>query len=335
MKSQSPERQSPPELRAVIITALPVEFSAVCEHLERTSEIEHPHEGSIYTRGLFSAQGRCWEVFVVEAGTNNAGAAVETERAIREFKPKVALLIGVAGGLKDVKPGDVVVASGVYNYESGKETDEFLSRPKGGESSYPLMQRARAEARAGEWQSRIKNKRPEHNPQARIGPIVAGEKVLTNTHGPVYLSIRRQYNDALAVEMEGSGFMEAVRKNANLDAIVVRGISDLLDGKSKMDSNGWQEVASRHASAFAFEILAKLRVAPNADTAHNGLRATWENAYPSRQDAGNAKSSRAGLAWRFFFILLLAYAGYWAVSEFSRRQANRPKPREAVYDIIR
>jgi nucleoside phosphorylase len=43
----------------------------------------------------------------------------------------------------------------------------------------------------------------------------------------------------LAVEMEGRGFLEGVRAHG-IEAGVVRGISDLLSGKSKADEHGSQ-----------------------------------------------------------------------------------------------
>jgi nucleoside phosphorylase len=61
--------------------------------------------------------------------------------------------------------------------------------------------------------------------------------------------------------MEGRGFLRAVYGNQQISALIVRGISDLLDEKARSDAAGWQERAARHASAFAFEVLAKLRAA--------------------------------------------------------------------------
>ena len=106
--------------RAVIVTALPIEFTAVCERLEDRKEDRHP-QGTVYECGRFRpATGREWEVIVVEIGAGNTGAAAEVERAITYCHPNVVLFAGVAGGL-DVAIGDVVAGSKVYGYESGKE----------------------------------------------------------------------------------------------------------------------------------------------------------------------------------------------------------------------
>ena len=81
--------------------------------------------------------------------------------------------------------------------------------------------------------------------------------MVTSTRTRLYKFLRKTYGDAVAVEMEGRGFLKATRANRQVEALVVRGISDLLAGKSEADASGSQEVAARHAAAFAFEVLAK------------------------------------------------------------------------------
>ncbi len=166
-----------------------------------------------------------------------------------------------AGGIKDVKLGDVVASTKVYGYESGKADTEFLPRPEVAWSSYRLEQLAKAESREREWIIRIGQPVPKALPRAYVGPIAAGEKVISSKKSDVYKFLKRQYSDALAMEMEGHGFLQSVRANAGVDALVIRGISDLVEKKRSSDAAGWQDHAARHAAAFAFQLLARLTIA--------------------------------------------------------------------------
>lgn len=249
--------------RAVILTALPVEYLAVRTHLSNLQEEMHP-QGTIYERGTFSANGQTWEVGIAEVGAGNAGAAVEAERAIAHFKPDVLLFVGIAGGIKDVAIGDVIAATKVYGYESGKVESQFFTRPTVGQSTYAFVQRARSEARKGEWLQRLSNG-SEPQPRVFVAPIAAGEKVIASRESELYQFLRSSYNDAIAVEMEGFGFLSAAFAYPNIQSIVIRGISDLIEDKNAVDpEEGTEEDrqarASQNASAFAFELLRKLQI---------------------------------------------------------------------------
>ncbi|CAN1212791.1 TIR domain-containing protein [Tumidithrix helvetica PCC 7403] len=250
--------------RAVILTALPVEYLAVRSHLIDLQEEMHP-QGTIYERGKFASNGQVWEVGIVETGAGNAGAAVEAERAIVYFKPDILFFVGVAGGIKDVAIGDVVAATKVYGYESGKVGEQFSTRPAVGQSAYALVQRAKSEARKEEWLQRLTSNLPSP-PRVFVAPIAAGEKVVASRESDLFQFLRTSYNDAIAVEMEGFGFLSASFAYPEIKAIVVRGISDLIEKKndnSTEPEQTRQALASSNASAFAFEILANL---PQIDT---------------------------------------------------------------------
>ena len=241
--------------RAVILTALPIEYQAVRAHLSKCHEEEH--RGSLYEEGLFSLREWTWEVGIAQIGPGNT-AGFEIDRAIDYFRPAIALFVGVAGGIKDVKIGDVVVAKKVYGYESGKAFGQrFLPRPDVGESSHRLVQRAQAEARKDNWIRRIREN-VESTPRVFVGAIASGEKVVASTRSEIYRFLKSMYSDALAVEMEARGFLKATHANEYVQALIIRGISDLLNGKSRADASGTQALAARHASAFAYEILSKL-----------------------------------------------------------------------------
>jgi nucleoside phosphorylase len=242
---------------AVILTALPVEYQAVRTHLTLLREEIHPH-GTIYEQGIFASQNKSWNIGIVEIGAGNVGAAFEAERAINHFKPILILFVGVAGGLKDVQLGDVVVATKVYGYEAGKANITFQTRPEVGNSTYRMEQRARAEARKGDWLQRLGRTIPDPVPRAFVAPIAAGEKVVGSTRSATWRFLKTNYGDALAVEMEGYGFLKVAHANQQVDALIIRGISDRIDDKTEADAVNTQELAARNASAFTFEVLAKL-----------------------------------------------------------------------------
>lgn len=242
--------------RAVILTALPVEYLAVRAYLTNPQQKIHP-QGTIYEQGQFTDNGQTWNVGIVEIGAGDSGAALEAERAISYFNPSVVLFVGVAGGIKDVALGDVVASTKVYGYESGKAEETFKPRPEIALTDYCLEQRARVEARNGDWFKRISSTEPV--PRVFVSPIAAGEKVIASTKSDVYKFLRSNYGDAVAVEMEGFGFLKAAWANQGVSAIVIRGISDLIDGKTASDKIGSQEIASRNASAFAFQLLAEFK----------------------------------------------------------------------------
>ncbi|NES23214.1 MAG: tetratricopeptide repeat protein, partial [Symploca sp. SIO3E6] len=240
---------------AVILTALPVEYQAVRNRLIELEEKVHPL-GTVYQQGKFVAKGQEWKVGIAEVGAGNAEAAAEVERAIAYFQPNIILFVGIAGGIKDVAIGDVVVATEVYKYESGKVTGQegFFTRPKAGKSAYSLVQRAKFEAKQEKWLQQSK---------VFVAPIVAGEKVIASRKSAIFQFLKESYNDAIAVEMEGFGFLSAAFAHPNIPAVVIRGISDLIEGKnddSVEPEDIRQEKASQHASAFAFEMLAKLNI---------------------------------------------------------------------------
>jgi len=242
---------------ALMITALQTEYSAVRSHLSNVGESPNAR-GVPFESGTFTSGERTWRVGIVqliEAG--NEEAAIAAFEAAQHFTPRIMMFVGVAGGIKDVALGDVVAATKVYGYGSGAAASEFQPRPDVGESDEWLLQQALFVARGEAWRARLGEEQGILRPRAFAGAIAAGPAVLKSTQSVVFRFLRRQYSDALAVEMEGRGFLRAARKTDLVRAIVIRGISDVIDGKAVSDQAGWQVTAAKHAAAFAFELLTR------------------------------------------------------------------------------
>ena len=248
-------------LPIVIFTALSNELKAVEYHLTELKDKFHSETDTLYRLGVFNTQKGKVNVALVETEANNVKAASEVERALNYFKPAYAIFVGVAGGIKDVKLGDIVVATKIYAYEIGKADDLYKPRFEFGEPSYRLKQFAKAVNGANKWQNRIDNNYlPDANqtPKVFLKPIAAGEKVIASTKSRMYKFLQMYCSDALAVAMEEYGFTESIKAYDKVSGLVVRGISDLIDDKEIADKGGYQEKAAANASAFTFELLNKL-----------------------------------------------------------------------------
>lgn len=247
--------------RAAIFTAIPVEYKAVCAHLTNLQE-ERTILETACERGEFSTKNQNWEVIVVQTGAGTTRAATKTAYIIGQFKPQVVMFVGIAGGIKDVKLGDVVVASQVYSYELGKADPSFQSRPQVYHPTPYILQRARVAAMKSDWLGRLKENltNPNEAPSVIVEPIASGNQVVASIDAAVLQLVRSRFNDATAIEMEGFGFLESARLYQEIEALIIRGISDLIENKSETDKQQFQPLAARRASAFAFEVLANLEI---------------------------------------------------------------------------
>jgi nucleoside phosphorylase len=253
--------------RALIITTVVHESRAVQSHMTDVERIAGPN-GAIYEMGRFSDPAGDWHLVHAITQPGNSDASVVATKAHADFgKFDAQIFVGVGGSLKgDIPIGSVVVGDYVYNSHSGKVDDKgYYSRPHGHAAAPELIKAATMLVLDGDWIDLIKNPKrtvlPATNsypcpypPNAVIKAIASGEQVVAGGKAPFYGTLRQYLNDAGAIEMEGWGAMNAAHQE-NTPAIVVRGISDMCDGKDHVSDAQHQPIASAHAAAFAFAIL--------------------------------------------------------------------------------
>lgn len=247
----------------VILTAIPVEYQAVKAYLDDIKE-DKAEDGTIYEKGVFRSDGQDWHVLIRDIGAGNTRAASEVNLAYERYRPEVMLFCGIAGGIKDVSIGDVVVANKIYSCESGKGEKEFRARPELYSPSYAALERAKAEAKETRWlmrldkKARLVPKKPPRHHKVHIKPIASTAQVVASSDADMINRIKEHYNDAIAVEMEGFGFLQSCYQHPEMYSLVVRGISDLVDNKAETDRRRCQEMAATSAAAFTFQVLSSL-----------------------------------------------------------------------------
>lgn len=251
---------------AILCAALNVEYIALREQLTTTTT--HQRErGSLYEIAQHRGPSGNWKVVLTLTDRDNTPAAVQVERAITRFRPDVVLMVGVAGGRRDTRHGDVIAATEIYNYESGMDADDsYRPRIKSYRSSHLLVQHASLIAREKQWHNRITctHRTP---PAAFVKPLAAGTKVVAGNHSATAKLIENHCGDAQGIEMEGYGILAGVYPNPGVEALVIRGVSDLLGDKTKTNDQSRQPTAARHAAAFAFALLDRLPPGQSAPAA--------------------------------------------------------------------
>ncbi|WP_050507426.1 MULTISPECIES: hypothetical protein [Streptomyces] len=243
----------------VVLTALQVEYEAMCHHLTDVRAVELP-QGTLLDVGRVS--GLDWQVALAATGPTNTRAALIAQSAIEYFEAEAVFFVGVAGALKDdLRLGDVVVASKVYGYHGGREGgDGFSARPVVWEASHRVDQLVRSACRSNPWALLPPAPGFPGQPRVHFEPIAAGDVLVGSRDSETARRIRRHYNDAVAVDMESHGVAQAVRMHEAVRMLIVRGISDFAGPEKAMaDAAGSQRTASRHAAAFALRVLRDLR----------------------------------------------------------------------------
>ena len=176
------------------------------------------------------------------------GAQVSATKAIEHWKPEVLIAVGIAFGVEEEKHhiGDVLVSTGVLDYESARVEPDGTFTPRGETlaTSQELADRV----------SDLNLRRAEVRdlPTIHMGTIVSGAKLVDN----------KEYRDNLASlhstviggEMEGSGILTACA-DTKVDVIVIKAICDWAANKNNPSKDDDQKKASKNAAIVTRAIL--------------------------------------------------------------------------------
>ena len=262
----------------VILTALEEEYSAICELIDNIEFVggtaDYPNLyawriGHIYSP-LYDK-----EYSVVIGLTGHAGntrSAVAAQNAIDRWNPRYLIFVGIAGGMRECKKGDVVIGNFIRGYEYGKIDKNFAPRSDWSyDSDIGLFTSAEAVSNEKDWYQYIKINPPEHcEPKVIIEEIASGDKIIEDPSNEFFQQVLHAWPRIVAIEMEGAGVGEAIRvahaKGKGIGFIMIRGISDLprnslsqpndkLETRGTAERDNWKRFASGTAAAFAYNFI--------------------------------------------------------------------------------
>ena len=264
-----------------IITILKEEYEAVYRLLKRprrvtgspemgnqhawvTGEIDAPDFDVPYTAVLAMSP---------RPGSN--AAVIVTKNTLQSFDPRCVLVVGIAGGLGDLRLGDVVVADRICAYEYGKIGAQFLPRhdlDSPTDASIYSAAKTLAE-RHPRWFNELERSQQtrHHAPRIVVGHVASGDKVVDDPANDFFASVVRSRPSVLAVEMEGAGAATAIQDVRDMQRGatfgMIRGISDLphqggaTSGRQSGPSaqsqtrDSWKVPASAAAAAAAVQLI--------------------------------------------------------------------------------
>lgn len=239
------------QIDLLIFSAIEEEDRELRKRCKRICWENNPFYKASYFKGSYNGL----TVVLHRTGQGNPRSAAEVANALAFYRPKLAIFVGIAGGVKKVAFSDIIIPNRVDYVESGKDGPQGHQHRAQSETTDLQMQN---------WIRQYKDEVHDQIPsflkkfQIHEQPIASGEEVATASNGEVLRRIRQHMESTVAYEMEGFGFVMAVHKG-EINYLIVRGISDLIEDKDQTYHSGSREKAAKTAVTFTFDFIGFLQ----------------------------------------------------------------------------
>ena len=278
-----PNNTSDELVQAVVLTVIDdLELPTLLRQFDARCNTRRPKSvRGTYHYVLPRVNGKQLEVKVRCIGqAGNQFSGMETIDMLHRFEPRFIFLYGIAGALPrgDVSLGDVVVARQVDTLCFDKVTDtadepkfhqkEVIVQVTHGIQDYIrdfLIDYNLPSRKDREYERAIKlNTRL---PRVHHGVLFSWDLVLSSSIYCKELLARNRHR--IAVEMELAGFYGAIgyfqqqcerynKRDARVDGLVVRGLSDYANNKEKSDADSsvdWRSIAAENAAVVLLDVM--------------------------------------------------------------------------------
>lgn len=218
-----------------IIVAELEELECVLEKLENKKE-EIYREKTFYIGSIKNKN-----VVIVRSEVGKVNAALTTQMLIDRYDVELVINIGVSGSVDNrLDIGDIVIGEKLVQHDFdvtgfGRKLGEIEGIGIYIETNPKLL-------------NIFKDK------NVKIGVVASGDKFVTNIDDKNF--IREEFN-ALCVEMEGASVAQTCFVN-KIDFLIIRSISDKLDGSSKIEFPIFLKSSSKKAVELLYDVIGEL-----------------------------------------------------------------------------
>lgn len=256
----------PPLCDVLLVTAVPVETAAVLNTECKWNTFTLPGDSTIYRHTTIKVNdGVCNIVHSQLPEMGMTASAAHTTKAVLHLKPKLVIMTGIAAGLeKDANIGDIIVATDVWNYNSGKYIEksdgDSIAAELLPDSKHINMDRATKDKLLATDFNRqltqIKNSFQGDAPSSPLkvfyGPMACGSAVVASND--IIDLVKSQTRKVAGLDMESYGVYLACRDVCypSVNAIVIKSISDFAN-RNKEDSR--QDYAAYTSTSFAMYLI--------------------------------------------------------------------------------
>lgn len=210
------------------------------ELLEVKKIMNNVKEKCIYEKIFYIGNIEEKEVILVKSNVGKVNSARVTQILIDNFDIELVINVGTAGSIDNsLEIGDVVVATELVQYD-------FDVTPFG--RKLGEIENVGESIKVDEKLLKLFD-----NINVRKGIIASGDKFIVNREDKD--NIRNMFN-ALAIEMEGASIAQVCFLD-KIPFLVIRSITDKLDGSSKVDFEKFLESSSKVVANILKELLKK------------------------------------------------------------------------------
>ena len=226
--------------KIAILGAMEIEIKPLLEKLPKYETVEYANNK------YYIAEYQGHQLIIAYSKIGKVFSSLTATIMIEHFGAEVLLFTGVAGGLQDLKVGDMIAAIATvqhdvditaFGYPYGKISMSEVQI----ETSKDLLDKAQLVAK-------------ELGLNLNTGIIATGDQFVHSTERKEF--IIKEFA-AKAIEMEG-GSVNLVCNELNVPSLILRSISDTADGDAPENFDRFAKIAAQRSADFVISLLDKI-----------------------------------------------------------------------------